>query len=273
MPSSSSARARCVISRMRGDRRRAREAFADRRDAVRREAEAVHAGVDLDEDLERARQHRAFEHRGLLLRMDDGREPALRELGEFALVEEALDQQDATRVQALAQRRRGLELDQRQAVGVVQRRQHALEPVAVRVRLDHRQDLGARRRLARTPQVRPQGRQVDLRVERAGHGVVGAAHRARRACVARRVMGSPVNRGINRAVARLPNEARIIPKGRPRRPSPRDDRGNDGPRFRDGRRPDLRGDCACVLHPPDRSWPDAPLPPTAPARRPAGIRP
>ena len=57
--------------------------------------------------------------------MHDDREPALRDLGQLALVEEAFEQQDAARVVPLAQLDRGVELDQREPVGVLERRQHA----------------------------------------------------------------------------------------------------------------------------------------------------
>ena len=54
---------------------------------------------------------------------------------------------------ALAQRHGGVELEQRETVGVGQRRQHAREAVAVGVRLDHREHLRAGGALARLAQI------------------------------------------------------------------------------------------------------------------------
>ena len=67
----------------------------------------------------------ALEHPHLLDIVHDDREPALRDLRQLGFREKALEQQDAPRVALFAQLDRRIELDQRQAVGVLQRRQHA----------------------------------------------------------------------------------------------------------------------------------------------------
>ena len=84
---------------------------------------------------------------------DDGQAP-LRDLRQLALVEEAFDQQDAARVVLLAQRHRHVELEQREAVGFVERRQHAQQAMPVGVRLHDGEQLRPRRALARQRDVR-----------------------------------------------------------------------------------------------------------------------
>ena len=165
----------------RSDRRRRRQPVAHARHVGRPEAQAIHPGVDLDEDLERPREHRGLEHPHLLRIVHDGGQPPLRELGQFAFREEAFEHQDATRVAALAQVVRRFRLHQREAVGVLERGQHARQPVSVRVGLDDGEDLGARRPFADAAQVLAQRGKVDLGVERSGHAAaVGGIGRPER---------------------------------------------------------------------------------------------
>ena len=63
-----------------------------------------------------------LEHPHLLGVVDDDREAARGDLGQLVGGEESLEQQDAPRVVRGAQRDRGVELDQREAVGVRERR-------------------------------------------------------------------------------------------------------------------------------------------------------
>jgi len=85
------------------------------------------------------------------------------------LREEPFEQQDPARIMLLAQCDRSIELEQRKAIGVGQRRQDAHEAVTVGVRLDHGKQLCAGRALARDGEIGPQRRQVDLRKYRTSH--------------------------------------------------------------------------------------------------------
>ena len=112
--------------------------------------------------------------------MHDGGQPALREFRQFAFGEEAFEQQDPPRVMLFAQVDRDVGLDQRKSVGVLERGQHALESVAVRVGLDHREQLRAGRLFARTRKVVAQCSEIDLGVQRTGHaaGVIRDGQRS-----------------------------------------------------------------------------------------------
>ena len=101
--------------------------------------------------------------------VDNCGEPALRELRQLALGEEAFEQQDAPRVVSLAQVDRRIGFDQRQAVRILQRGQHAREAVPVRVGLDHRQHLRVGRLRAHQREIGAQRGEVDLGEERSGH--------------------------------------------------------------------------------------------------------
>jgi hypothetical protein len=69
--------------------------------------------------------------------------PALRDFGKLVRREETFEQQETARVSAQPQCNRGIELDERKAVGVLQRRQEAHESVSVGIRLYDRQQLRA----------------------------------------------------------------------------------------------------------------------------------
>ena len=145
MPSSSSARAKCIISR---------SAATDGDDDSRWQTPATSAGrkpsrfmpvLTLTNTSSGRDSADLFEHPHLLDVMHDRGEPSQRELGQFAFGEEALEHQDAPRVPALAQFDRDVRLDQREPVGVLERRQDAQQAVPVGVGLDDREHLRARR--------------------------------------------------------------------------------------------------------------------------------
>jgi hypothetical protein len=147
-----------------------RQPFDDGRDVRGPHAEAVHPGVDLEEDFERARQRGGLQHPHLVGMVHHGGQPARRDLRQFGGVEESLEQQDAARVVQRAQPHRRVELEQREPVGIGQRGEHPGEAVAVRVGLDHREHLCAGRARAHERQVSGERREVHLGIERSGHG-------------------------------------------------------------------------------------------------------
>jgi hypothetical protein len=136
-----------------GDRRRRRQPLADVGDVGRTEAQPVHPRVDLDEHFERTRQHRGLEHAHLFAVVHDSGQPAMREFRQFALGEESFQHQDPPCVVLFAQLGGDLGLDQRQAVGILERGQHARQSVAVGVGLDHGEHLRAGRLGARARKV------------------------------------------------------------------------------------------------------------------------
>jgi hypothetical protein len=143
-------------------RRRPGEALANRGDRRGTKPKAIHAGVDLDEHFQRTRQHRGFEHLYLLDIVHDDRQTAPGDLLQLGLSEKTLEEKDAAHVTLFAQADRGVEFDQRQSVGVLQRRQDAGEAVTVGIGLDHRQDLRPRRLFAHPRHIRAHRGQVDL---------------------------------------------------------------------------------------------------------------
>ncbi len=168
-PSSSSARARCVINRSDGDRLALVETLDRAHDGGRRDPQAVHPGVDLDEHLQRAREARHLQHPHLVFAVHHDGEAPRRDFGQLIRREESFEQQDPPHVMSGAQRDGRVELDQRQSVGVGQRRQQSHQPVPVGIRLHHGEELRARRELLRAREIRAQRRQAQLGVQRAGH--------------------------------------------------------------------------------------------------------
>ncbi len=77
--------------------------------------------------------------------------------------------QDAARVMALAQPGRDIELEQRQAVGILQRGQDVVQAMPVRIRLHDSQYLRAGRQRANARQIGAQRGEIDLGVQRTGH--------------------------------------------------------------------------------------------------------
>ena len=145
-------------------------------------AEAVHAGVDLEEDLDGPRQMRGLEHAHLIDVVYDHGESLVRDLRELGRFEEAFEQQDAAGVALLAQGDRRVELDEREPVGIGEGGQHALQAVAVCVGLDHREELRACDVPARHLDVGPQRSEIDLGMKGSGHGRGARAVRALWGC-------------------------------------------------------------------------------------------
>ena len=129
----------------RRDRIAMREALHQRRHLGGAHAQAVHSGVDLQEHLDRPLEMRLFEHRHLIGMMNDRREAPGREFGQLVGGEKPFEQQDPPRVVRSAQLEGGVELDDRKAIRVRERREYAHEAVAVGVGLDHREHLRLRR--------------------------------------------------------------------------------------------------------------------------------
>ena len=103
-----------------------------------------------------------LEHPHLVLVVDDNGEAARGDLRQLVGLEEALEQQDAPDVVLGAQRDRRVELDQRESVGLRERRKHAQQAVSVGVRLDDRDELRVRRQLARAREVAREAREGSL---------------------------------------------------------------------------------------------------------------
>ena len=158
----------------RGHAARLRQSLGDVVHLVRLEAEPVHPGIDLDEHFQRAGQACRLQHAHLLVVVHDNGETARRDLRQLAGAEKTLEQQDSARIVLLAQRDRGVELEQRETVGIGERRQHPHQAVSIGVRLDHGQHLRARRALARDVKIGAQCGQIDLCEDRTRHGQTGA---------------------------------------------------------------------------------------------------
>ncbi len=153
----------------RGHRGRPGQAFASAGDDRGAKSQAVHPSVDLHEHLQRPGQHRGLEHLHLLDVVHNNGEPALRNLFQLAFRKKAFEQQDAAQVALLTQSNRGIEFEQRQTVGVLQRGQHPRQTVAVGIGLDDCEDLRPRRLFAHARQVLAHRGQVDLCVKRTRH--------------------------------------------------------------------------------------------------------
>jgi hypothetical protein len=153
------------------DTRRLRQPVDDRAHVPRPEAEAIHARVHLDEDFDRPRKCRGFEHSDLLHIVHYNGQSARSDLGQLAVGEKTLEQEDAPCIVALAQRHGGVELEQRQPVGLRERRKNAAEPVSIRVRFDDGKHLCICSTLVHLGEIRAQRRQIDLGYEWAGHDI------------------------------------------------------------------------------------------------------
>ena len=73
--------------------------------------------------------------------MHNNGQAALCDLVQLSLFEKTLEQENAAHEMLLAQRNRGVEFDQGEAVRGVEGRQHAREAMSVGIGLDHCQDL------------------------------------------------------------------------------------------------------------------------------------
>ena len=154
----------------RGDAARPRQALGDVAHLVRLESEAVHPGIDLDEHFERAGQTCRLQHAHLLVVVHDNGKTARRDLRQLAGAKKTFEQQNSARIVMLAQRDRRVELEQREAVGIGQRGQHAHQAVPVGVGFDDGQNLGAWRTFARNAEIGAQRGQIDLCEDRTHHG-------------------------------------------------------------------------------------------------------
>jgi hypothetical protein len=112
---------------------------------------------------------RLFQHPQLRVVVHHNGQPVLRDLRELVRREKPLQQQDATRVSSVAQADRGIELDEGQAVGAIQRGEHLLETVAVRVGFHDSEHLRLGRQLAHAGEIGAQRGKAHLSVERTGH--------------------------------------------------------------------------------------------------------
>src|SRR6185437_4981350 len=155
--------------RKRRHRRRAHQSFGRRARFIRRNAEPVHAGIDLQVDVDRTRKRGLLEHAHLLGRMDDDRQRMRRDVIELRRIEKAFEQQDRAPIAARAQLQCGIELDQRESVRRGERRQHAAHAVSIRIRLDDRQYFRAGGRRAYPCKIAGECAEIDVRHERAGH--------------------------------------------------------------------------------------------------------
>ncbi len=145
MPSSSSARARCVMRRSAATESQCvRRSTSAGTSPARTPSRFIPVLILRNTSIGRSRCA-LLEHRHLIGVMDDRREPLGCEFGQLVGREKPLEQQDPPRVVRSAQRERGVELDDRESVGVRERREYAREAVAVGVGLDHREHLRLRR--------------------------------------------------------------------------------------------------------------------------------
>src|SRR2546430_2077984 len=124
--------------------------------------------------------------------MNDDREPALRDFAKLALLEKTFEKQNSTGVMPLAQRNRGVELEQRQSVRLFEPGQHAHQAVAVGIGLDDGEDLRSLCELARAGEIRGKRGEVDLREKRTGHARSAdcALQWARGNCIPTRSVGT-----------------------------------------------------------------------------------
>jgi hypothetical protein len=134
------------------------------------ETKAVHAAVHLEVDVDLALELAALQDLDLLGVVDHRRKGVLVQRREVAGLEEAFEQEDRLGHAADAQPRGLLQVEHREAVGGIERARGALDAVAVRVRLDHRPDLGVCGMAPRYCQIMCECRGRDGRADRPGHG-------------------------------------------------------------------------------------------------------
>ena len=104
----------------RGDARRRRQAIDDLAHFRGVEAQAIHAGIDLDEHFQRARKHGGLQHAHVLYVVHNYREAARRDFGQLVGTKESFQQQNAARIVMLTQQNGGVELEQCKSVGVAE---------------------------------------------------------------------------------------------------------------------------------------------------------
>ena len=172
-----------------------------RAQALDAEAEAVHAAVHLEIDVDlAARAWLRFSISTCSGLWITGVSAYLVQRREVGRLEEALEHQDRLGHAGDAQPRRFLEIEHREAVGGAERARRALHAVAVRVRLDHRPDLRARRRGAAllSNYVRVPTAEMVARIGRgmAGYCAIKRRGAKRQERICRRGQGSRLNYGF-----------------------------------------------------------------------------
>ena len=141
------------------------------RTSLGREAQAMHAAVDLQPAPDRIALAGLFEHRQLRGVVHDGFDVEAPQLRQVVRRVEAGQQHDGLRE---ARRAQPLGIAQRrdaECVGALQRTRDAFQPVPVAVGLDHRHDPAARRACAHRGEVVAEGIGVDRRGGRSCHAV------------------------------------------------------------------------------------------------------
>ena len=126
-------------------RRRARESLEHLAVALGGETEPVHARVHLEVHRYACGQPGGFEHRDLLVVMDDDREAVLAHDLQVVGLEHPFEQQDRLDDSRIAQPHCLVEIEQREPVGSVELADRPLEPMTVGVRLYDCPDARARR--------------------------------------------------------------------------------------------------------------------------------
>jgi hypothetical protein len=141
-----------------------------RNGAIRRDAEPVHARIDLEKqrDARRRRQRRRFEPVQLFHRVHHHRQAVGGDLRQILRAEEPFQQQDGLADACLAQSHGVFQVQQCESVGhAAQPARDAHDAVAVRVGLDHGPDLRATCELATQLMVVAQRIEIDARMNRA----------------------------------------------------------------------------------------------------------
>jgi hypothetical protein len=123
---------------------RAAQSLEGRLHLPEREAQAVHARVDLEVGVDRAAGLVGLQHPQLLVAVDRGREPCRAHQPQLLGIEESLEQENRLVGIALPKGDRALDLQRRKTVRLRQGAPDTLDPVSIAVRLDHGEDLRAR---------------------------------------------------------------------------------------------------------------------------------
>ncbi len=142
-----------------------------RREFVWREAEPVHAGIQLDVDADRIARRRCLEQAHLLLVMHDHGEPERPRSGDVRRSEESFEQQNGPRPAGSPRAARLVEVDQREAICLCEPLHRALDSVTVRVGLDHGPHLAPGRTGACGSEVVSHCIKTDTSVDRTWHGM------------------------------------------------------------------------------------------------------
>ena len=129
-------------------------------DLLRRESQAVHAGIDLEPDRDRLGQLAALERAQLAIVVHDDGKTVAGYLGQFGDIEETFEQHDGMGDAGFAQGNGFFQAGNAEGIGLMQGFGAADQAVAIAVGLDHRQHPGRRRSLACTLKIRSQGLDV-----------------------------------------------------------------------------------------------------------------